>query len=175
MKQSTTAVAPPSRDPLEQNGPMETPPDMVGEGKSELPVVVVGVDGSQASLRALRWAADQAHLMGADLEVVTAWTFPEQPAPLDLEIRVPFQEELLQQADQKLNEIVADTLPEHRGRPPVQKVIRGNAASVLLAEADHAALLVIGRRGRGTFEKLLWGSVSERCVQHAPCVVVVVP
>ena len=46
--------------------------------------VTVGVDGSESSIRALQWAARQAHWMGATLEVVTAWTFPEGPAPLGI-------------------------------------------------------------------------------------------
>jgi nucleotide-binding universal stress UspA family protein len=89
-------------------------------------------------------------------------------------IRVPFQEELLEQADRKLAQIIADALLEDREGPPNHIVVRGNAASVLLGEADHATLLVVGRRGHATFEALLWGSVSERCARHAPCPNVVV-
>ena len=44
--------------------------------------IVVGVDGSEPSIRALQWAARQAEWSGATLEVLTAWTFPEHPAPL---------------------------------------------------------------------------------------------
>jgi nucleotide-binding universal stress UspA family protein len=144
-------------------------------GEPQQSTVVVGVDGSEASLRALRWAAHHAHQMGATLKVVTAWTFPEQPAPLGLEVRVPFQDELLEEADRKLAQIIADALPDDREDPPSHRVVRGSASSVLLGEADRATVLVVGRRGRGTFEALLWGSVSERCARHAPCPVVVVP
>jgi nucleotide-binding universal stress UspA family protein len=154
---------------------VETTNDVIVSGESKQSSIVVGVDGSEPSLRALRWAADHAHLTGAALEVVTAWTFPEQPAPLGLEIRVPFQEELMKEAEQKLVQIIADVLPEVRKCLPTHKVVRGNAAQVLLAEADHATLLVIGKRGHAVFEKLLMGSVSERCARGAPCPVVIVP
>ena len=46
--------------------------------------IVVGVDGSEPSIRALQWAARQAEWSGATLEVLTVWTFPEHPAPLGI-------------------------------------------------------------------------------------------
>ncbi|GAA4990113.1 hypothetical protein GCM10025734_16780 [Kitasatospora paranensis] len=55
-----------------------------------------------------------------------------------------------------------------------ERLVRGNAADVLLAAAEGADLLVVGSRGRGTFARALLGSVSQRCAMHAPCPVVIV-
>ena len=144
------------------------------EGSGPADTVVVGVDGSESSLRALVWAARQATWMGAPLEVVTAWDFPEHPTPLGVVPEVPWQEELMAQAQVKLEEIVRTWVPAGRPEEVRTVVIRGSAAHVLLDASSRAALLVVGREGRGGIEELLLGSVSERCVRHAPCPVVVV-
>ncbi len=136
--------------------------------------VVVGVDGSESSLRALRWAAAHATMMRVPLAVVTAWNFPEHAAPLGIVAQVPWQDELLVQARAKLDEIVTATLGAERPELVEAEVIRGNAAAVLLEEAATTDLLVVGSKGRGAFSELLLGSVSERCVRHARCPVVVI-
>lgn len=138
------------------------------------PPVVVGMDGSEPSVRALRWAARQAAWMHAPLEVVTAWTFPEGPAPFDIPIHEPYQDELITTAQAKLDETVAEVVPEGQRTQVHAAVIRGSATEVLLAAAETGALLVVGRRGCGRFEHALMGSVSERCARHANCPVVVV-
>ena len=137
--------------------------------------VLVGVDGSESSIRALRWAARQAGFMGAALEVVTVWTFPEHAAPLGIVPHVPWPEELLVVAQDELDKLVDRVLPERDPHRVHAHVIRGSAAPVLLEAAQDADLLVVGSRGRGTFAELLLGSVSERCMRHAKCPVVVVP
>ena len=53
------------------------------------------------------------------------------------------------------------------------KVIKGQAASVLLDEAEHADMIVVGSRGRGGFSSLLLGSVTQQVVHHADCPVLV--
>jgi nucleotide-binding universal stress UspA family protein len=136
--------------------------------------IVVGVDGSEPSIRALQWAARQAEWSGATLEVLTAWTFPEHPAPLGLEIHVPWPDELIAQARVKLDEVIGEALPDIDPRRIHASVIRGSAGQVLLDAASDSELLVVGSRGRGAMAELLLGSVSERCVRHASCPVVVV-
>jgi nucleotide-binding universal stress UspA family protein len=137
--------------------------------------VVVGVDGSEPSLRALRWAADHAILMGIPLEVVTAWTFPEHPAPLDVPIHIENLDSLIDVASRKLDEIVESAIPADKRAQVCTRVIRGDAAHVLLHEAEGAALLVVGTRGRREMERLLLGSVSDRCIKQSHCPVTVVP
>ncbi len=83
----------------------------VGDGGTPIRRIVVGVDGSEPSIRALQWAARQAESSGATLEVVTAWTFPEHPAPLGIVVHVPWPEELMAQARVKLDEVIGDALP----------------------------------------------------------------
>lgn len=148
--------------------------DPDASGSSERAKVVVGVDGSEPSLRALRWAADQAALMGIPLEVVTAWTFPEHPAPLDVPVHIENLDSL-DAASRKLDEIVHGAIPADKRARVCTRVVRGDAAHVLLNEAEGAALLVVGTRGRREMERLLLGSVSDRCIKQSHCPVTVVP
>jgi nucleotide-binding universal stress UspA family protein len=141
--------------------------------------VVVGVDSSDGSRRALTWAAAEAARHGALLRVVHGWDTaaveppgPQAFGPLD-------GDDFAVAADRFLTELVDDVL---RGadlgedRPEVEcLVVPAPAAEALLWEARSAALLVAGTRGRGGFTGLLLGSVSRQCANHAPCPVAVVP
>lgn len=132
--------------------------------------IVVGVDGSPASRRALRWAADQARRTGATLEVVTAWEYPTSygwvpPYPPDFD---PAGD-----ARKALEDTVADVLGEHPDLSVELVVREGHAAPVLVETAKGASMLVVGSRGHGGFAGLLLGSVSEHCARHAPCPVTV--
>ena len=142
---------------------------------AERPKIVVGVDGSASSLRALRWAVDQAALTGLPLEVVTAWTFPEHPAPLDVPVHLENLDTLIDEARLKLEHIVDDAVTPSQRDQVEARVVRGDAAHVLLVEAEGAALLVIGTRGRRELERILLGSVSDQCVKQSHCPVTVVP
>ena len=150
-------------------------PDSEARAAGEGPKVVVGVDGSEPSLRALGWAAHQAALMKIPLEVVTAWTFPEHPAPLDVPVHIDNLDSLIDEARVKLDEIVQRVIPAHERAHVCAKVVRGDAAHVLLHEAEGAVLLVVGTRGRREMERLLLGSVSDRCARQSHCPVTVVP
>jgi nucleotide-binding universal stress UspA family protein len=151
-------------------------PHPVGASDGRSGRVVVGVDGSEASKRALHWAARQAHWMGATLEVVTAWTFPEGPAPLGIVAHTPWPDdlELMARARNRLDEVIHEVLPDTSQRRIHAQMIEGSATSVLLNAAHDADLLVVGSRGLGAFKELLLGSVSERCVKHASCPVAVI-
>jgi nucleotide-binding universal stress UspA family protein len=136
--------------------------------ESTRPRIVVGVDGSEPSARAVTWAAEQAQLTGADLEFVAAWNYPLSygipltPAGFDPE----------SEARDALAKAVADaSLPEGRVHCVV---VNGSAAPALVRRSAGAALLVVGSRGHGGFEDLLLGSVSTHCVHHAHCSVAVV-
>jgi nucleotide-binding universal stress UspA family protein len=112
--------------------------------------------------------------MKAPLLVVTAWTFPDSPAPLGVTVHVPYQEHLIKEAHDKLDHLVAQEVPLTQRDNVETKVIRGPAVPVLLAEAGAGSLLVVGRQGENLIERVLVGSVSERCVRDALCPVVVV-
>ncbi|HUO48787.1 MAG TPA: universal stress protein [Acidimicrobiales bacterium] len=133
--------------------------------------IVVGVDGSPSSVRALHWAADQARRTGDRLEVVTTWEFPTTygwvpPYPPDFD---PSGD-----ARRLLEETVAAELGDHAGIDVELVVVEGHAAPVLVEQAKGAQLLVVGSRGHGGFAGMLLGSVSEHCVHHASCPVIVV-
>jgi nucleotide-binding universal stress UspA family protein len=135
--------------------------------------IVVGVDGSEASDRALWWAAQECRLRRLPLLVVTCWTFPALVSP------VPFQppvsaEVLAGEAQAVLKDAVervlgrdADTL-DWEG-----EVLEGAPSLRLLELSRDAAMVVVGSRGRGGFAGLLLGSVSQHLAEHASCPVMV--
>ncbi|MGZ4517327.1 MAG: universal stress protein [Mycobacteriaceae bacterium] len=134
--------------------------------------IVVGVDGSDGSKAALRWAVGQAELSGAKVEAVAAW---EYPATYGWAPMYSDDETLPELTKKQVSETVRDTLGAEAADLVGVTVTEGQSAHVLLTSAAGADLLVVGRRGRGGFAGLLLGSVSQHCVHHASCPVVVVP
>ncbi|MFJ7910709.1 universal stress protein [Kitasatospora sp. NPDC096204] len=135
--------------------------------------IVVGVDGSASSRAALRWAVRQAALVGAAVEAVITWEYPAvyhwgvPVADVDDGVVAGYAGKTLAEA------VAEETGPQY----PVEvreRVEYGNAAQVLLEVAEGAELLVLGNRGHGGFVGALLGSVSQHCVHHASCPVVVV-
>lgn len=135
-------------------------------------LIVVGVDGSEASKDALRWAAGQAELTGATLNAMTAWDVPM--GGYGLAIPVPLDLNLASDSRRVLDQAIAQTLGENGAAKVWTTVIEGHPAVELLKAAETAELLVVGSRGHGAFTGMLLGSVSEHCVSHSPCPVVVV-
>jgi nucleotide-binding universal stress UspA family protein len=133
------------------------------------PRIVVGVDGSEGSKDALRWAARQAKLTGALLDVVMTWEVPVVP------YGVWAGYDASGEAKETLNETVQEVLGGANPDDVVVTAPEGRPAQTLLEEAKDADLLVVGCRGHGPFAGLLLGSVSQHCATHAPCPVVVVP
>ena len=137
---------------------------------SPSPVVLVGVDASDQSLAALRWAAEYARATGARLRAVTAWQCPTTyglaPDWTDMDFAAD--------AAQQLETSVKATLGDAPDIPVETSVVEGQSAPVLIDAAHDADLLVVGSHGHGRFTGMLMGSVSTHCVQHAPCPVVVV-
>ncbi|MFF9482770.1 universal stress protein [Streptomyces sp. NPDC014733] len=135
--------------------------------------IVVGVDGSESSQEALRWAVRQAELTGSTLTAVTAWEYPPGSIGRIDEPR-ELRTSLEQAADRGLSDAVRRAVRPGAG-PRVETVVAyGTAAAVLLDAARGADLLVVGSRGHGGFSGALLGSVSRHCTAHAPCPVVVV-
>jgi len=138
--------------------------------------IVVGVDGSQGSRAALRWAVGQAELTDSSIEAVIAWTFPAAAAGFGLGPMVPedsadFYEEL---AAKHLQSAITDSVEPGCEVEITPAVRRGPAAEVLLDSAGGADLLVLGSRGHGGFAAMLLGSVSQHCVRHARCPVAII-
>lgn len=135
--------------------------------------IVVGVDGSEAGRRALEYAVAEARAHRGMVEAVYVWHVPYTAAyPYGALVVDPGDVE--SEARKRLDEIVDGT--DTRGLlQPVERVaVCGVPAHSLLEVAKGADLLVVGSRGLGGFAGLLLGSVSEQCVRHAGCPVVVV-
>lgn len=137
--------------------------------------IVVGIDGSATARLATNWAAREAQLRRADLILVSAWNMPLDGYNFG---DVPFSEEALKsleiEAEERLAEAAEDARRVATDLWIVTQAVQGQAASVLLHASRDADLLVIGSRGLGGFRDLLLGSVSQQCVGHASCPVVVV-
>jgi nucleotide-binding universal stress UspA family protein len=138
------------------------------------PRVLVGVDGSDTAQLALRWAAEEARLRGAELRVVHAWHLtalggdPYAPTYLDPQ---PFEDA----GATVLEHAVAALRADDDAPTVVPVLVRDHPANALLDEARSADLVVLGARGAGGFAGLLVGSTSTQVVHHAPCPVVVLP
>ncbi|MHB1850387.1 MAG: universal stress protein [Acidimicrobiales bacterium] len=135
--------------------------------------IVVGVDGSQGSVRALRWALGEAVARRAVLEPVTVW---QSPYDFGEELLYPAVEEtIVAGAKEQLDRAVAELFGDDRTVVLEGTVLHGDAAQTLCDRSAHADLLVVGSRGHGGFAGLLLGSVSTKCAHHSGCPVVIVP
>jgi nucleotide-binding universal stress UspA family protein len=131
--------------------------------------IVVGVDGSDVSLRALQWAVVQAELTGASLDIVAAWEWPNGLGWSTIPEGFNPQSD----AQESLRPVIEDLRGTHPDLSLTEKVIEGPPAQVLVNESRGADLLVVGSRGHGEFVGMLIGSTSEHCVSSAWCPVVV--
>ena len=138
--------------------------------------IVVGVDGSEHSRDALRWAAAQASTMHAELEAIICWHYPVLAADGFSGAVVPIDVEALKDnARQTLDRAIEAALPDDVSRAGiVRTVAEGSPGHVLVEASTGAELLVVGSRGHGGFAGLLLGSVGAHCVHHAHCPVTVI-
>jgi len=133
--------------------------------------IVVGVDGSLPSKAALAWAIHQAKLTGAVVEAVIAW---HHPASYGYPVTVPDDTDYRKLAEKVAADAVADVTGPAGPVEIRSRAVEGNAATALLAASADAELLVVGSRGHGGFVEALLGSVSQHCVHHATCPVVII-
>ena len=127
--------------------------------------IVVGVDGSEHSMRALEHAAIEADLRGAVLDIQTAY----EPG---YEFITP--EEVQRTMDRRIAAAVARVAEVAPGVPTTSGTHEESPANALIEAGDGATLLVVGSRGLGGFKGLLLGSVSQKCSLHSPCPVTIV-
>jgi nucleotide-binding universal stress UspA family protein len=132
--------------------------------------IVVGVDGSESSVGALEWAAQQAEYTGAKLQVVTTWEWPTTYGG-----PVPYSNDWDPTADAEkvITQAVEPLRKQHPNVEVETTVAEGHAAPALVDASRGADLLVVGSRGHGEFVGMLLGSVSEHCVTNAHCPVLV--
>jgi nucleotide-binding universal stress UspA family protein len=134
--------------------------------------IVVGVDGSGPSIKALEWAVEQARRTGAKVEAVQAWEVPTMYGSGMMVL--PGGEEFDKSAQQSLEAAVNHALGGRMDVEVEHHTVGGHPAKSLIDMAEGADLLVVGSRGHGGFVGMLVGSVSQYCVSHATCPVVVI-
>jgi nucleotide-binding universal stress UspA family protein len=148
---------------------------MPAQADGKGPRIVAGVDGSPSSLSALRWAIRQASLTGATVDAVIAWHYPDLAASSGYGIALEGDDPGFQEVAEKIiTEAISSTLSPDSDVRVHPQVTGGVAAQVLLDASAGADLLVVGSRGHGGFAEALLGSVSQHCVHHARCPVVII-
>lgn len=134
------------------------------------PRIVVGIDGSDESKQALRWARSLAPALGAQIEAIAVWHLPAGYGTVVVPEGWDPEQDMREVLVGTVREVVGAQLPEG-----LHLIVReGNAAKQLLDASTGAAMVVVGSRGHGGFTGLLLGSVSSSIAHHAGCPVLVV-
>jgi nucleotide-binding universal stress UspA family protein len=142
-----------------------------------MPGIIVGIDGSGHSRRALEWAVSEAGIRDVPLIVLTVqqaitgyWGSP---------VVYPGDADLLEHARKMAQEEIDNALDKLGAQARQQSVsvlaVPGAPGEEILKQAKDADMIVVGSRGAGGFRKLLMGSVSTHVTYHARCPVVVIP
>jgi nucleotide-binding universal stress UspA family protein len=126
-------------------------------------LIIVGVDGSDGSLLALREAAEIAPRLGLPLRAVTVWENPDF-------VRWDAEDDAERQSTAAADGLFGENWPSWFDT----EVVGGAPADILIEASKHARILVIGTRGHGGIAGLLLGSVSTQCIRQAHCPVLVV-
>jgi nucleotide-binding universal stress UspA family protein len=142
-----------------------------------MPGIVVGIDGSHNSSKALEWAMTEAAVRKTPLTVLTVHSvmasyWSGQPVTL------PGDEDEVNKVRKSAESAVADVAAKLGANQPESvtvTAVNGFTAQALIDATKDSDLLVVGTRGGGGFGSLLMGSVSSQVVHHANCPVVVVP
>jgi nucleotide-binding universal stress UspA family protein len=138
--------------------------------------IVVGIDGSGHSQRALEWAMREAALRHVSLTVLTVHeairgysggvaTYPDDAALTDQ----------MREAAQAETDKVLAALGESRPESVTVKAVHGFPVQTIIDTASGADLIVLGQRGAGGFARLVMGSVSSQVTHHATVPVVIIP
>lgn len=133
--------------------------------------IVVGVDGSECSEHAVQWAITEARRSDRPLQLIHVWHWSHDAlaSPMSLvgvsDARHTGRRILDRAAGQA----------RHQGVTATTRLLEGSPPNTLAKAADGAAMLVVGSHGQRNLTKMLLGSVSRGCVQHARCPVVVLP
>ncbi|MEU4641835.1 universal stress protein [Micromonospora sp. NPDC023814] len=135
--------------------------------------VVVGVDGSEAALRAVRLAAVEATRRNRPLRIVHGFIWPLLRVPVDAPAGGPPGAGLRHQAEQLVAAATTEAEATVPGLRVSGEIIDGEAAAVLLGESPAAAMIVLGDRGLGGFSALVVGSVAVQVASYADCPVLV--
>jgi nucleotide-binding universal stress UspA family protein len=163
----TTSTTTPTR-PVDPDQPRDPQPGPAGGGDPPAPAVVVGVDGGECALAAVRWAAEEAAGRGAPLRIVHAAPYLRRtpPATVSPELR-------------RARRITAMAYTQARHAAPsvaaATEVVPGDPARVLVEAAGGAQLVVLGIATTGAYDELVLAPVAQRVVNRSRTPVVVVP
>jgi len=153
--------------------------DDIGEDPQAQPApkgsIVVGHDGSDGGDQALAYALELAAQLSAALVVVRAWSIATAPRPPTWKFGyVSSFDELAQTVRDHLVHEVSAHLEKYPHVDVAYRAVHGSAAKNLIEISAEARMLVVGSRGLGGFAGMVLGSVSDQCVRHAACPVLVV-
>lgn len=144
-----------------------------GEARADGPVVV-GVDGSELSTKAVAFAFEEADRRDASLVAVHAWLFPTPVGPGDILPLVYDLDAAEGEEERTLAESIAGFADRYPQVPVRHRVVRGSPGRVLVEASKRAQLVVVGAHGRGAFGGLLLGSVSHAVLHHGHSPLVIV-
>ncbi|ADH70656.1 universal stress protein [Nocardiopsis dassonvillei] len=140
--------------------------------------VVAGVDGSESSRRALRFALHEALVSGSEVVVVNSWEvpLPADTGSLAADARALHEEAFDRRSEEIVAGLLAEVVDERTEHLEISAVrTQANPVDALLEAGRDADLLVVGSRGRGGVRGLVMGSVSQGVLRHAPVPVAVLP
>lgn len=133
--------------------------------------VIVGVDGSDASVEAIRQGQRLATALGTDLEPWACWDLPDEYEEYHSRDAI---DDFIRRTERDLHDSMSKVFGEELPPNVEPRLVRGNPRNELIEGSRNALMLVVGRSGRGRFGGLPIGSVSSACVAHAHCPVLVV-
>jgi nucleotide-binding universal stress UspA family protein len=142
-------------------------------GGLTMKAIIAAVDGSDRSMRAVGWAAEEAARRGLPLRIVhalTPWLYGD---PVDPRLGV-VRDWMLANGREVVDQAVAAAREREPGVAADGETMPGPAAEVLLDAARDAAMIVLGGRGTGRVTDLLLGSTALQIVSHTPVPAVVV-
>ena len=145
------------------------------ENESQSNRIVVGHDGSGGGDEALKMALKLADALQASVLIVRAWSMVTAPRRPDWEFGyVPSFDEMSAAVHDHLVNDTATDVARFSDLPVEHRAVHASPAKSLVELSSDAVMLVVGSRGLGGFAGLMLGSVSEQCVRHAACPVLVV-
>ncbi|HEX3713509.1 MAG TPA: universal stress protein [Trebonia sp.] len=166
-------------DPGDQNapGPAASQPLSWPRKEQAVPGIVVGVDGSPNSERALDWAMKLATSLQAPLTVIAVHEVPKSYWG-NIPVKGAADEWVVENLDHAVNEMTQKAATRLGDAGPASVTVRavsGFVVKELVDASQDADMVVVGARGASGFTRLLMGSVSSEVVQHSACPVVIVP
>ncbi len=149
---------------------MSSKEDRIRAGSPGGGEILVGIDGSEHARFALKWASDEARHRGSELRIL----FAEVKEPKDVPSWYESDSSDLSRGQAIVDDAVGLVATRHPSLMTHAEIVHRTPSLVLTVASSSADLLVVGARGKGGFEELLLGSVSDQCIQHAQCPVAVI-